>query len=661
MPGLEFDKPIGADADVSELEYIIALHQTSLQTRANATVSSQDIVALLKSRYGVTISHAQAIRVVRALGGGDTLVEQVAPESTNVVQDMLASVRSKFSKKNSNEDEDGVEDVDADDDIAEEINQQSSQKGQHQPTNSSLKPSASKRALMAKQLKALQGMHSQMQLGQVVPPKKQQSMKNLHQNIAGNLRAQVLRKTHQVSSKLLAMAAQQEQPQEQAKKNNRKNAPSSVSLSNVQEEEGQEIVHVDDNDDDKDTNNEQQPTSGHQWLVTDSVSVREQEGSPGAYKLSSSNDDDDNDPDAILLNDDDDTPAEFLDLVQLLTVLLIPTFARLPLDLQTEQQASEDAPTNPAGQQPESIIHPNNTMETHAAAGEDGPPSDEEPSAVGADNTKNTTAETTTTTTTTTSPSEPRLLGKLINRFVRYGRKKLGITDDSDKCRFAARDFMDIGKRALLKSLLPDEDDEENSDDDDHATPNHLDGADPVVDEALVQLLLLSHGEIERANNPKLVQEMVALAKSESGLLDDEALLNALTSDLGPWDPTCTDVPTTFFYDVFHRAHPSVGTVLRKVDESGRNKLLATGSSRAKSFAGDEESPGAKDTTAGGEKSSKELGCCVKCLKSSFPVIYANRREQNDFNTFLAGLDLDVDLNSSLLIGILMWFTYLAL
>ena len=168
----------------------------------------------------------------------------------------------------------------------------------------------------------------------------------------------------------------------------------------------------------------------------------------------------------------------------------------------------------------------------------------------------------------------------------------------------------------------------------------------------------MSHGEIERANNPKLVKEMVALAKSESGLLDDEALLNALTSDLGPWDPTCTDVPTTLFYHVFHRAHPSIGTVLRKVDESGRNELVAAGNSPTKSLTGDEESPSA---TAGRAESSEELGCCAKCLKRTFPVIYANRRGKNDFNTFLAGLDLDVDLNSSLLIGILMWFTYLAL
>ena len=80
MSGLRFERPIGAGADVKELEYIIALQQTSKETRASATVSSMEIMALLRSRYSLLISHEQAVEVVRCLGGGDTVVEVEAQD-----------------------------------------------------------------------------------------------------------------------------------------------------------------------------------------------------------------------------------------------------------------------------------------------------------------------------------------------------------------------------------------------------------------------------------------------------------------------------------------------------------------------------------------------------------------------------------------------------
>jgi len=60
----------GAHGDVKELEYIAALHQTCMpHTRANATVSSTDVRALLASRYGVQFSEAECAALVRGLGG----------------------------------------------------------------------------------------------------------------------------------------------------------------------------------------------------------------------------------------------------------------------------------------------------------------------------------------------------------------------------------------------------------------------------------------------------------------------------------------------------------------------------------------------------------------------------------------------------------------
>jgi hypothetical protein len=60
----------GAAADVSELEYISALHQTGPTLRKNGTVSATDVQRFLISRYGIRISHKVAIDIIRGLGGG---------------------------------------------------------------------------------------------------------------------------------------------------------------------------------------------------------------------------------------------------------------------------------------------------------------------------------------------------------------------------------------------------------------------------------------------------------------------------------------------------------------------------------------------------------------------------------------------------------------
>jgi len=55
---------------VSELEYIAALHQTCPLLRKDATISSLDIVRFLKSRCGLCVPDEEGIRIVRGLGGG---------------------------------------------------------------------------------------------------------------------------------------------------------------------------------------------------------------------------------------------------------------------------------------------------------------------------------------------------------------------------------------------------------------------------------------------------------------------------------------------------------------------------------------------------------------------------------------------------------------
>jgi hypothetical protein len=77
----------------------------------------------------------------------------------------------------------------------------------------------------------------------------------------------------------------------------------------------------------------------------------------------------------------------------------------------------------------------------------------------------------------------------------------------------------------------------------------------PEVTTDLVKSLLVMNGEFERADDSVLVQRMVDAAQSPSGCLDESAFVNALTSDLGAWDVGCEDKMSTSLYDVFGTHH----------------------------------------------------------------------------------------------------------
>lgn len=70
MSDLYFVRPTGASADTAELEYLTALHQSEPNhVRSNATVSSLDILRFLRSRFNISVTHEQALYIVRGLSG----------------------------------------------------------------------------------------------------------------------------------------------------------------------------------------------------------------------------------------------------------------------------------------------------------------------------------------------------------------------------------------------------------------------------------------------------------------------------------------------------------------------------------------------------------------------------------------------------------------
>lgn len=88
----------------------------------------------------------------------------------------------------------------------------------------------------------------------------------------------------------------------------------------------------------------------------------------------------------------------------------------------------------------------------------------------------------------------------------------------------------------------------------------------PLLTEDLVEGILLEYGEIERAQDKELIREMVRVAASSSGRMDEAAFANCLTLDTGEWEVGSEDRKSSFYYDIF-RIDKANG-VLENVDES---------------------------------------------------------------------------------------------
>lgn len=71
MGGPSFARPVGAAADVKELEYISALHQTGDSVRLDGSIKDEDIRLFLSSRYGIDVSAIDVRQTILKGMGGD--------------------------------------------------------------------------------------------------------------------------------------------------------------------------------------------------------------------------------------------------------------------------------------------------------------------------------------------------------------------------------------------------------------------------------------------------------------------------------------------------------------------------------------------------------------------------------------------------------------
>ncbi|KAL3934420.1 MAG: hypothetical protein SGBAC_009861 [Bacillariaceae sp.] len=101
-----FEEPIGPLADLSELLYVVALHQASLEYRKDICVNAEDISLFLISRYGVQCSPEIVQEfILKDVAGkrNDSITQEgpsagsIAIDSESMAQDMSNFLSSRFS------------------------------------------------------------------------------------------------------------------------------------------------------------------------------------------------------------------------------------------------------------------------------------------------------------------------------------------------------------------------------------------------------------------------------------------------------------------------------------------------------------------------------------------------------------------------------------
>jgi hypothetical protein len=105
-----------------------------------------------------------------------------------------------------------------------------------------------------------------------------------------------------------------------------------------------------------------------------------------------------------------------------------------------------------------------------------------------------------------------------------------------------------------IDKMKKDDDEEKSKDDFVRVVQNRgiLSGNAPKLSTEVVEALMVITGDHERAQDSKLIEEMVRVATSPDGLLDEEAFVNALTSDIKDWDVGVEDRESSYVFDVFH-------------------------------------------------------------------------------------------------------------
>ena len=363
-----FRRRVGPVADVKELEYVSALHQTCMpNVREDGTVSSKDVITFLQSRVGLIVPPQHGKRIVRGLGGGsvdDSVIQQILSEAN---EDPLKTEKRK----------------------------------EHRNIMDKLRLAQSLGALRKRLLS-------------------NKSMNNESEDDSDAISASLKEEAVEAAQ---AIDRADEDSANPAKQSSRKNASTAQNVPNLFDDGSLDVEN----------------------------------------------------PSNIMEDNE-----EYLDLMQIMAILLIPTLAR-------------------AGQ------------EWHNP-----PPPPSQPQEM-------------------TPLSEYKgfkgFMQKIYDEYNIKQQERQVAFDES--LRPHPENILSDVFETLLKSA--------------HARID----SPPVLNATLVRKLLILNGECERAADVVLVDKMVEAASTDTGCLDMEAFVQALTADLSEWDVGSEDRNTTSFYDVY--------------------------------------------------------------------------------------------------------------
>jgi hypothetical protein len=185
------------------------------------------------------------------------------------------------------------------------------------------------------------------------------------------------------------------------------------------------------------------------------------------------------------------------------------------------------------------------------------------------------------------------------------------------------------------------------------------------MDEELVVNLLIKYGELERANNPKLVQDMVKAAQSTTGCLDVESFVNAISSDLTDWMVGSEDALSTLFEDVFGPVEPAKVTQLQP-EAPWESCYVDVEAARSQSSVVMDASRSQINGNVG-ISTRTEANLCSRACSSMFCFLtlgwcfgYCATHDGTVFAVEPCNIDAVIDTHSSNVAAIIMWFFAIA-
>ncbi|GKY96209.1 hypothetical protein MPSEU_000580800 [Mayamaea pseudoterrestris] len=195
---------------------------------------------------------------------------------------------------------------------------------------------------------------------------------------------------------------------------------------------------------------------------------------------------------------------------------------------------------------------------------------------------------------------------------------------------------------------------------------NGLDGNEwpPILTIDLVEGILIEVGELELSQDVTLLQSMVQAATTDSGRFDEEALLQALTSDIQEWQVGHEHRLTTLFYDVFEQedyipntygdAQGSKGidglNVAKVIDDNPQKTKSRLANTQGEAF--DEEQ----------QKISSDAVESIPLSHDSDAANTFKASSESDKNIPMVdhtGIDYVVDAHSSIHMVIMIWVFYI--